>query len=624
MAKATTKERKGLPEREQVSEAKPARPNAGIAETVLGRRVMQHPLIKRFLAIPAERRDVASVAVFAALMFIPWLGSVGLWDPWEVHYGEVARSMVAKQDYVFPYWENAYFFSKPPLTMWLQAIGLVFSNALSSNGPLGIFAEWGMRLPFALLSILAVSLLTLAVGRVFSRRAGLIAGFAVATSPLYFLLARQAVTDTPFVSLMVSGLSCFLIAEFDPRTRGELNPDGSAKTHSATGWWCLAYAFFGLATLAKGLLGFMLPGLIVLVYLLVSWDWKLLRRARPIQGIALILLIAAPWIVVLSLFDGKDDESKTFAYRFFIHDHFRRIGDGVHTTTPGGTFAYFIEQLGFAMFPWVALIPGAMVAIGKLSPRNAEPKNRAAIFVAVWAAASFFVFAMSATKFHHYCFPVVVPLAVLCALFADKLWEEGLEGNSVPILLGLGFFAAVAQNLWYEPKRLPDLYVYNYERAYPMREVDPRKVFAVIFIGGGLWLALAYFWRARAMLVSTFAVVAACFAFYVSWVHWPNLTFHWSQREIFWTYYHQRQSPNEPIAAYYMNWRGETFYSSNFIRQIKDNGKFNEFLASSPGRVWMVVEQSRYNGMKNIVEQQGRHTRIEDRSCNKFFLVSAQ
>jgi hypothetical protein len=37
-----------------------------------------------------------------------------------------------------------------------------------------------------------------------------------------------------------------------------------------------------------------------------------------------------------------------------------------------------------------------------------------------------------------------------------------------------------------------------------------------------------------------------------------------------------------------------------------------------------VVEQSRYNGMKNIVEQQGRHTRIEDRSCNKFFLVSAQ
>jgi hypothetical protein len=64
----------------------------------------------------------------------------------------------------------------------------------------------------------------------------------------------------------------------------------------------------------------------------------------------------------------------------------------VHTTTPGGTFTYFIEQLGFAMWPWVALVPGAMVAIGRLSPRDAEPKNRAALFITIWTACAFFVF----------------------------------------------------------------------------------------------------------------------------------------------------------------------------------------------------------------------------------------
>jgi hypothetical protein len=47
----------------------------------------------------------------------------------------------------------------------------------------------------------------------------------------------------------------------------------------------LAYAFFGFATLAKGLLGFALPGLILLVYILVTWDWKLLRRARLAYGL---------------------------------------------------------------------------------------------------------------------------------------------------------------------------------------------------------------------------------------------------------------------------------------------------------------------------------------------------
>ena len=489
-----------------------------------------------------EKRDVVAMALFAALLFLPWLGAVGLWDPWEVHYGEVARTMVVKRDLVYPYWESAYFFSKPPLTMWLQALGIAATGGTADNAPLGLYIEWGMRLPFALLSILAVAMITLAIGRIFGRRAGLIAGFATATCPLYFMLARQAVTDTPFVALLVAGLSCFMLAELDPAVRGELNPSGSPKTGGATVWWCWAYAFFGLATLAKGLLGFGLPGIVLLIYLLLTWDWKLLRRARLLHGLVIFVLIAVPWILVLSLFPGVDDESKTFAYRFFIHDHFNRLTAGVHTTTPGGTFTYFIEQLGFAMFPWVALVPGAMVAIGRLVPRDPDPKNRAALLVTIWAAASFFIFAFSATKFHHYCFPVVPPLAILCALWADRLWKEGVDGNAVPILLGIGFFAAVGQNLWMEPKVLPNMFIYNYDRTYPsMPELafsfmgfhpTPKEVFAVLFIGGGLWLALAYLWRAKAMLVGTFAAVSLLFAGYISYIHWEKLTPHWTQREL--------------------------------------------------------------------------------------------
>jgi 4-amino-4-deoxy-L-arabinose transferase-like glycosyltransferase len=595
----------------------------GIAQSLVGARVMGHPLVQRFLAIPAERRDVGAAVLFAALIFIPWLGAVGLWDPWEVHYGEVARTMVARRDYLFPYWESAYFFSKPPLTMWLQAIGLVATGALTANGPLGTYTEWGMRLPFALLSILAVALTTLSVGRVFSRRAGLIAGFSLSTSPLYFLLARQAVTDTPFVALLIAGMSCFLIAEFDPKVRGELDGQGRARSGSATIWWAWAYVFFALATLAKGLLGFALPGFVLLLHMVVTWDFRLLRRSRPVVGVLLFAAIAVPWYLTLSLFDGKDDESKTFFYRFFIHDHLKRLGEGVHTTTPGGTFAYFIEQLGFAMFPWVALLPGAWVTIGKLRAKDEDPKVRASLFVALWAAASFFLFAMSATKFHHYCFPVVPPLAILCALFADRLWNEGIEGNALPILLGLGFFAAVAQNLWMTPKHLPDLYVYNYDRAYPTREVDPRRVFVVLFAGGGLWMGLAYVWKSKSMLVGTFGALAAAFAIYVSWFHWTRLSPHWSQRDIFWTYYHARGSPNEPIVAYYMNWRGETFYSSNYVKQVKDGAKWTEFLAQK-GRLWAVVEQSRFSGLKGIIESAGKKAKIEDRSSNKFFLVSIQ
>lgn len=594
-----------------------------MAQALLGPRIFGHPLVRRWRALPVERRDVGAMALLAALVFVPWLGAVGLWDCWEVHYGEVARTMVAKRDYVFPYWENAYFFSKPPLTMWLQALGMATVGALSQNGALGVLTEWGMRLPFALLCIVAVAMTTLSVGRVFSRRAGLIAGFALTTSPLYFLLARQTVTDTPFVALLVIGMSAFLVAEFDPKVRGELDEKGRPRSSSAAVWWAWAYASFALATLAKGLLGIALPGLVMLLYMLVTRDFRILRRSRPALGLLLIALVAVPWYLALSLFEGKDDESKTFFYRFFIHDHFKRLGEGVHTTTPGGTFSYFIEQLGFAIFPWVALVPGAMVAIGKLRAKDEDPRSRAGLFVALWAAATFFIFAMSATKFHHYCFPVVPPLVILCALFAERLWDEGIEGYAVPVLLGLGFFAAVAQNLWMAPKHLPDLFVYNYERPYPAREVDPRQVFLLLFIGSGLWMALAYAWKSKSMLAGTFGALAAAFAIYVSWFHWRELSPHWSQRDLFWTYYHQRASPNEPIAAYYMNWRGETFYSSNYIKQIKDGAKWNEFLAQK-GRLWALVEQSRFQGMKGTLESQGKKAKIEDRTCNKFFLVSIQ
>jgi hypothetical protein len=52
--------------------------------------------------------------------------------------------------------------------MWLQGLGIALTGSTApdnGNGPLGIYTEWGMRVPFALLSILAVSMITLAIGR---------------------------------------------------------------------------------------------------------------------------------------------------------------------------------------------------------------------------------------------------------------------------------------------------------------------------------------------------------------------------------------------------------------------------------------------------------------------------
>src|SRR2546427_5965960 len=142
--------------------------------------------------LSAEQRLTIAFAALALLLFVPWLGATGFWDPWEPHYGEVAREMIARGDYIHPWWESAWFFSKPALDLWLMAAGMLAAN---TNGPdrwVGIYTEWAVRLPFAVISALGAILLFVSASRLISRPAALLGTPATLTAPLLLLLARPA------------------------------------------------------------------------------------------------------------------------------------------------------------------------------------------------------------------------------------------------------------------------------------------------------------------------------------------------------------------------------------------------------------------------------------------------
>ncbi|NOK11339.1 ArnT family glycosyltransferase [Corallococcus exercitus] len=755
------------------------------AQAILGDDTLTSSWARRWLALSFSTRVVLATAGFAALLFVPYLGAVGLWDPWETHYGEVGRQMIQRSDYVYPFWENAWFFSKPPLTMWMQALGMNIVGALRGDGAMGLYTEWGMRMPFALLSITAVALLSLAVARVVSMRAGLATGFVLATMPLYFLLTRQTVTDTPFVTTFVCAMACALIGQLDDTTK-----------HRA-GWWYAFYVFAGLATLAKGLLGVGLPAVILVLYAaaaVIPWSRESLEahlrwlfngedraqvragtRAMPVlwaqmyrmklgTGILVFAAVAVPWYLTLCLFDGVDDEGKLFWYRFFIHDHLNRLTAGVHTTTPGGSFTYFIEQGGFAIFPWVALLPGAFAVVSRLKLRSRDKADHLALIAVLWVAFAFYLLASSATKFHHYVFPILPGLAILIALFVDRLWKDGISEHAVSLIFGLVLFILVGKDLAENPKDFTDLFVYNYDRPYPQDLVSRPIAFfssrplwmgdlvtlvllafgvylafdafsskvkqerpaagravalGLLLTGGatlaavatqgqvsamGLWgvalLALAGFlvWqssrpeeapgrtvlqvvgfglalvgvalavrgfkgppasdalfkalsgtinvkvgmgfafgvagvlavvaalqRSRVLLFSTFWGLAAAFALWFNWGHWVDLSHHWTQRDLFWRYYNQRQA-GEPIAAYMMNWRGETFYSRNTVEQFRAgdaNTRMRQYVAR-PGREWALVEHNRVNLLRSAVGSDKTVTLIDRDINNKFVLVTIE
>jgi hypothetical protein len=244
----------------------------------------------------------------------------------------------------------------------------------------------------------------------------------------------------------------------------------------------------------------------------------------------------------------------------------------------------------------------------------------------------------SATRFHHYILPMVPAAAVLCAIFLDRLLADGPEEHAVSILLGLLAFAAVGFGLWSRPKILPDLFVYNYDRPYPDREIaalhpgvalgpwvlslGPRPVMAFLFTAGGAGILFGWLGRSRRAVAGALVAVALAFGIWVSWFHWRELSPHWSQRDLFWTWLAQRRSPSEPVAAWYMNWRGETFYSRDVVRQIQDGGELREWAARSP-RAWVVTERNRLQSLRSALPAE-RRVRIADRSSTKYYLVAIE
>ena len=549
-----------------------------------------------FKSLSSGKYNLFVVILLGVVMYLPFLGSVGLWDPWETHYGEVAREMMVRGDYVVPYWESGYFFSKPVLVFWIEAASM---HLLGIN-------EWAIRLHTALLAIMSLAFLYVAVSRLIGKSTGLMTALIAATSPQFFFLAKQATMDMPFVALMTSGICCFMIAFFEDEER--VRP----------GWLYTGYVFLALATLAKGLLGFMLPGAIFLLYLIFSNDWAILKRARLLTGIVIFLIIAAPWYVYMSMYEGRDSEGKTFFQRFWIHDHFNRLGAGVHGSR--GVFTFFIEQLGFGMFPWSALIPFAVIDSFKLKMSELDREKKALLIFVIWAVGTFVLFQLSVTKFHHYIFPAIPAIAVLVAYYLDRLSKGEADNGVLVFFAAFAAFIMLARDISLSNKVLTDLFVYNYDRPYP-EFAEIKWVFPVLFTASGAAMVYFYFFGNVKRVIQVFCALALAFSFYGVHVFYNTMSPHWSQKYYFDTYYSQRNA-GEPIGAYLMNWRGETFYSKNAVRQLKSQGELNSFLNQSRGRKWLIVEQNRYAGMKNSMPPEySAATKIIDRSCNKFYLV---
>jgi 4-amino-4-deoxy-L-arabinose transferase-like glycosyltransferase len=173
------------------------------------------------LLASALRRPALLMFVIASALYLPLLGGQGLWDPWETHYGEVTREILARDDWISLWWaQDRWFWSKPILIFWAEALVWSGSGVGFHADQHALHTDWVLRLPIYLMSVAGLMTVYAAIGRLWSKRAGVLCGVVLATMPYYAFLTHQAITDMPFVANMTVAMMLLALAfNEDPEQR---------------------------------------------------------------------------------------------------------------------------------------------------------------------------------------------------------------------------------------------------------------------------------------------------------------------------------------------------------------------------------------------------------------------
>ncbi len=338
-------------------------------------------------------RDLLLLLLLAGVLFGYELGGRALWNPDEGRYAEIPREMAESGDYVTPRLNYVKYFEKPVLFYWLQA------------GSIKLFGvnEWSLRLWTALFATFGCLAVYVAGRRLYNRRAGWLAAGVLATTPLYDFLGGAITLDMTVSVLMTMALLAFLL--------GVREPPGTNRR-----WWLYGfYALCALAVLTKGLIGIVIPGMVIGAWILLLGEWRLLREIYLPTGLLLFLAIAAPWHVLAARANPE------FLQFYFVHEHFQRYLTTVHSRYQ--PVWYFAVVLLAGMYPWSAFVFQALKDALPNAWRERR-KHRETWFLVLWAGLVFVFFSASKSKLIPYILPVLPPLALLCGRYFARAWEQ--------------------------------------------------------------------------------------------------------------------------------------------------------------------------------------------------------
>jgi 4-amino-4-deoxy-L-arabinose transferase-like glycosyltransferase len=338
----------------------------------------------------------------SSLLFFLGLGGLGLTDRDEGSNAEAAREMVETGDWVSPTLNYQPRFAKPVFIYWLTG------GAYKAFG----VSEFTARLPSALFGVALIILQYLFLARLRGPTVGLLGALMLLLNLEVVSIGRMALTDSVLIFFTTLALYGFWLG---------FHGEGRERRFI----WLL-YVGMALGTLTKGPVGVAIPLLAIVPYLTITKRWgPFWRTCFPLAGLCLLLLLAVPWYAAMLAIHGSHYTASAQADT--VGRFLSTIGGH------GGTLFFYVPVLLWGFFPWSGFLAIALYLALKQwrearGARHETPSSDLELFAALWVAAVFVFFSLSATRLPHY----IAPLFPAAAILAASYWHRSLSDPDTP------------------------------------------------------------------------------------------------------------------------------------------------------------------------------------------------
>jgi len=368
-------------------------------------------------------KNEIGLLVLSMALFLPFLGSVHLFDWDEINFAESAREMLITQNWFQvqinfePFWE------KPPLFFWMQALSMKLFGV----------NEYAARFPNAIAGIVAIQVMYSIGKRWQGRDFGFLWALLYLGSFLPHLYFKSGIID-PWFNLFIFLSIYFLYLTIE---HGQNKPHRNAM---------LAGVFSGLAILTKGPVGFLL----LLLTFLVWWVFNRFKKPAKISAILLFAVCAG---VVSSFWFGYETITNG---PWFLVEFFNYQLDLLLHPVAGHKQPFFYHFVVILL----GCFPLSVLALPAFTKRFHGDKHHLSQWMKYLFWVVMILFSIVTTKIVHYSSMAYIPLSYLSALIVYKSikdrnklpkWQNRwllIQGSIIAIAIGSVPIALMTKEKW--------------------------------------------------------------------------------------------------------------------------------------------------------------------------------